>query len=139
MFWSKSKFFKRPRKELLHDRVWLIESLERMRLDVEYFIEAYDYFIDHPEDYDGATVVKDLKDFVGIDLSATRHDYDYLIELKKRRWFNWIGYKMRADFMYGKNMENLGKGIWTPYTRVFFLWVSTPIYLLVLWGGNLKK
>lgn len=132
MFWSKSKFFKRDRRALLEDRVFLVSALEKMRLDETLFLEAYDYFIDHPESYDGATIVKDLKDFIGLDLSATRHDYDYLIELKKRKGLNWLIFKLKVDFRYGKNMENLGKGIITPYTRTLALWLTTPIYLVIL-------
>ena len=124
------KFFNRPFQQVLDDRKKVKILLQLKGLDVDYFLEAYDYFAVHTEKYDGASIVKDLIDLVGLDLGALRHDYDYIHLLKKYKGFEWLKNKFKYDFDYGKNMERLGKGIFTPYGRTFLLWLSTPFYYL---------
>lgn len=100
-------------------------------IDPRPYIVAYKYFSNNPDRYDGATIVKDLVDCNGIDLSALRHDFEYIRILPTKFCiFKWLKYKLQSDFNYGKSMEKLGKGVFTPYTRVALLWLSTPLYPL---------
>lgn len=125
------KFFNRDKIEIKKDRRKVKALLNLKGLDSKYFLEAFDYFVDNPESYDGATIIKDLIDVVGLDLGALRHDYDYLYTLPKFKGIQWLKMKAIVDFNYGKNLEELGKGIFTPYSRTFLLWLSTPFYLLI--------
>lgn len=134
MIFGKPKHFYMPKEYLVRCRADIVLYLELKDQNVDYYIEAYDYFLDHPTEYDGATIVKDLID-VYIDLPAMRHDYDYVVNLKKYKGLKWIVKKLTYDFDYGKNIEKMGKGIWTPYMRSFGLWLSTPLYWL---GQKLK-
>ena len=100
-------------------------------IDPRPFVVAYKYFENNPHRYDGATIVKDLVDCNGIDLSAMRHDFEYIRILSQKFCIlDWIKYKILSDLRYGKNMERFGKGVLTPYGRTFLLWISTPLYPL---------
>jgi len=46
---------------------------------VSIFLDAYDYFIKHPSQYDGATLSQDLYDINGLELGSMLHDYLYKI------------------------------------------------------------
>jgi len=127
---SDPKFFNRPYDSIMKDRKKLEIYLKLKGPYSEYYLEAFDYFIIHSDGYDGATIVKDLIDLVGVDLAALRHDYDYIHLLKQYKGFKWLKKKLKYDFNYGKNMERLGKGVIEPYIRVFLLWLSTPFYLI---------
>ena len=132
MIFSKPKFFHLSRFFLLKARQEIEMYLDLKGMIKDYYLEAYDYFMDHPTKYDGATMVKDLND-VYIDLTAMRHDYDYIVELPKHRGWEWLVEKVKIDFRYGKNIEMMGKGTWGAYSRVFGLWLSTPFYLIFKW------
>ena len=110
----------------------LIRYLEIKELEflTAYFLEAYDYFIKHPNQYDGASFIKDLEDLPELSLSAMRHDFDYIINLPKYKGCKWLRKKIQFDWNYGKNLEKLGKGVSIPYLRVFGLWAITPLYWL---------
>lgn len=131
MFWSKSSFFKQP-QNVLNDKFNHVIALfghKGFREDqYSLFLTAYRYFIDHPSQFDGATIVKDLYDIKGLDLSAMKHDYIYLTTLPKFKGLEWLRIKIKYDWQYGRDMELLGKGITTPYARAIGLILSTPIY-----------
>ena len=77
-------------------------------------------FVEHPTEFDGATIVKDLVDIGELDLDAMVHDYDYINGANR----NFIK-KWKADIKYIKNMERNGKGI-----RIFRLLLLTIIGII---------
>lgn len=88
--------------------------------DISDYLNAFDYFIRHPNKFDGATIVKDLVDIGELDLDAMVHDYDYIHGANR----NFIK-KWKADIKYIKNMERNGKGI-----RIFRLFLLTIIGII---------
>ena len=85
--------------------------------DISDYLNAFDYFIGHPTEFDGATIVKDLVDIGELDLDAMVHDYDYIHGANRNFVKKW-----KADIKYIKNMERNGKGI-----RIFRLLLLTII------------
>jgi hypothetical protein len=131
MFWSKSTFFNQSKKLLAQKRIDVVNRLSMQGVPNERFLKAYDFFVYNPNEFDGATIVKDLDDIKGLDFSAMAHDDFYINELPKYSGFKWIKQKIKADWQYGRDMELLGKGISTPYLRAIGLIVSTPIYWII--------
>ncbi|NQY29965.1 MAG: hypothetical protein HRT69_10900 [Flavobacteriaceae bacterium] len=143
MLFSKNNFFKPASGET---KAQTNARLDAKRLDVlEYLrikgipkfwkqlvLDAYDYFEQHPNEFDGASIVKDLDDLPNLSLAAMVHDYLYLIELKKNKGWRWLYGKCIYDYWYGKLLEMFGKGIFTPYFRTVLLVLSTPFYWLLL-------
>ena len=118
MFWSKDNTFKKSKQELNILRKNIKAYLhikERKMSDITDYLNAFDYFIGHPNEFDGATIVKDLVDIGELDLDAMVHDYDYIHGANR----NFIK-KWKADIKYIKNMERNGKGI-----RIFRLFLLT--------------
>lgn len=111
----KSKdFFKQSALELVNKRRLLIKYLESQEYSQEkinIYLEAYNYFIYHPNKYDGATIVKDLHHIKGLDINAMLHDYQY-INYKVASSFK---YKYYSDYIYAKQMEKQGRG--------FYAWI----------------
>jgi len=113
MFGSKNDFFKQEIKILEKGRIDLEELLSikgRSKEDIQEYVFAYDYFVANPEDFDGATIVKDLLDVKTkegyLDCDAMLHDFDYISGANKS-----FRKKYYADIKYIKNMEKNGKGI----------------------------
>lgn len=136
MLFSKSKFFKRSHLELKEDRAKVIKVLEWNGIDNSRFLKAYDFFVENPSKFDGATIVKDLCSIRGLDFAAMNHDYFYIVILKQYTGFKWLIEKIKSDYQYGKDMENLGKSIYASYSRVVGLIISTPFYLLIKNAGK---
>ena len=123
MFWSRDYTFYNDKETLEKYRKYLKVLLYikgRDIKDIQEYLNAYNYFITHPSEFDGATIVKDLVDFGELDLDAMVHDYDYLHGANR----NFIK-KWKADIKYIKNMERNGKGI-----RVFRLLLLTIIGII---------
>ena len=123
MFWSKDYTFKKSKGELdiLRKNVKAyLHIKERKMADISDYLNAFDYFIRHPNEFDGATIVKDLVDIGELDLDAMVHDYDYIHGANRNFVKKW-----KADIKYIKNMEKNGKGI-----RVFRLFLLTIIGIL---------
>lgn len=131
MIWSRPKYFHLSTNYLKANRRELEYFLNLKGVNPDKYLEAYDYFVENPKKYDGATIVKDLDDVFGLDLSALRHDYDYLVPLKKEKGLKWLKMKFKIDFEYGKSMEIMGKHPFVAYLRVFLLWITTPFYLII--------
>ena len=120
MFWSRDDTFKKSKTELdiLRKNIKAyLHIKERKMSDISDYLNAFDYFVEHPTEFDGATIVKDLVDIGELDLDAMVHDYDYINGANR----NFIK-KWKADIKYIKNMERNGKGI-----RVFRLLLLTII------------
>ena len=136
MLGSNNKFFYKNHKALARHRHNLFFTLVNFEVqDIEKWLLAYDYFCQNPHKFDGATIVKDLETINGLDASAMLHDYEYL---HIQNWWSIKGLKtkLKADFDYGKHMEQTGKGSVTAYTRTVLLWLSTPFYYLIFKAWN---
>ena len=88
--------------------------------EISEYLKAFDYFVEHPTEFDGATIVKDLVDIGELDLDAMVHDYDYIHGANRNFVKKW-----KADIKYIKNMERNGKGI-----RIFRLLLLTIIGII---------
>jgi len=143
MLFSKNNFFQpvpgetkaQTNARLDSKRLDVLEYLRIKRIQgvwKMWILKAYDYFEQHPDEFDGASIVKDLDDLPNLSLAALVHDYLYLIDLKKYSGVRWFYKKCEFDYRYGKLLEMFGKGIWTPYLRTGLLVLSTPFYLLLL-------
>ena len=132
MFWSKNDFFKRDSVSLKADRikVSIILTLKGYTSEeVVPYLRAYDYFVINPNEFDGATIVKDLDDIPGLDLDAMLHDYEYLVDNVARGFIT----KWKSDMRYLEGMARKGKGyrtgrfvlltisgiVFVPYKRYF--------------------
>ena len=133
MFWSRDNYFKQDTGVLVRNWTAVSNVLKYHFIsDTEKYEKAYFYFIYKTDAFDGATIVKDLDDVFGLDLSAMVHDWEYIRNLPKYKGFKWLRYKLKIDYEYGKSMERLGHSLLTSYLRVFGLWLSTPFYLLTM-------
>ena len=123
MFWSRDYTFYNDKETLEKYRKYLKVILYikgRDIKDIQEYLNAYNYFITHPSEFDGATIVKDLVDFGELDLDAMLHDYEYINGANRSFIKKW-----NADIKYIKNMERNGKGI-----RVFRLFLLTIIGII---------
>lgn len=110
-------------------RKLLLNVLEDFKVqNLWWFVEAYDYFMKNPSQFDGATIVKDIPTINALDAPAMLHDYQYIqIDFWTRRGFVQ---KIQCDWSYGRNMEQLGVLPIIAYTRAVLLIVSTPLYYI---------
>lgn len=131
MLGSRNNFFKKPKPHLKELREAVNTLLIIKGVNPVRFLTAYDFFVFHPLEFDGATIVKDLDDLPNLDLSALVHDYEYINELPKYKGVKWLLVKIKMDWQYARNMELLGKGITIPYARALGLIITTPIYWLI--------
>jgi hypothetical protein len=79
---SKSNFFFQN-TEILEKKAFLLKLI---LLDCNFteneiikFEKAYNYFIENPKEFDGATIVRDLDTIKGLDAPAMVHDYRYIL------------------------------------------------------------
>jgi len=78
MLGSKSKFFYQSKYKLKAKKEQLIRVLIDFDIkDIYKFMDAFDYFCQYPEKFDGATIVKDLETIKGLDAAAMVHDWEY--------------------------------------------------------------
>lgn len=131
MMGSKNSFFFQS-PEILELKKVQIETLLKIKgyasKEAEIYLNAYDFFCVSPNQYDGATIVKDLVDIPGLDLDAMLHDYHYLV-------FNCasnLKYKFKADWIYTKGMERKGKGSYSCFSR--FVGLTTVGWLFVVYA-----
>ena len=116
MFWSKDNTFYKSKEELQYLLNDIIKILTiKKNKNIEQYIIAFNYFVDNPSKFDGATIVKDLVDIEELDLDAMVYDYEYLNGANRSFIRKW-----NADIRYIKNMEAKGKGI-----RVFRFFILT--------------
>ena len=131
MIFSKPKHFNKSKVFVEKARAEIVLFLELKNLDVDYYLKAYDYFVENPTEFDGATLTKDLKDLY-VDFSAMRHDYDYIVLLKKHKGLTWLKQKTKYDYDYAKNIERLGKGGFSAWSRFVGLLLITPFYWVMV-------
>jgi hypothetical protein len=89
---SNDYFNQEPNKLLLNWKVvdTYLVTQEYTIEEIAVYKKAYDYFIENPNSYDGATMTEDLKDVFNLDLDAMLHDFFYL------------RYNVSASFKYTK-------------------------------------
>lgn len=92
--------------------------------ELQPYLTAFNYFCEHKTEYDGATFMKDLVDFNGLDLDAMLHDYQYI----KLNVSSNIVYKWKSDWIYAKGQERKGKGSYSSFSRFLLLTImALPI------------
>lgn len=109
MIKSKNNFFYKPLNELLalkYDLLTLLKIKKRSEEDIKDYLKAYDYFMKNPNNYDGATIVQDLRDIDALDIDAMLHDYEYIHGANKNFILKW-----NSDLRYIQNMQRNGKGL----------------------------
>lgn len=109
MLGSESTYFHKSRFQLNVARLSLINYLKLWDYSpekIDVYLKAFDYFTVYPDQFDGATIVKDLAHFPGLDICAMLHDYHYIA------YNAGAGFKSKniADLIFAKEMERLGKG-----------------------------
>ena len=114
---SKSTFFLKSKEELAKN--WYL--LELVLIDFRFtqkeilnFSRAYNYFIENPNEFDGATIVRDLNTIKGLDAPAMVHDYRYILAYGVKD-------RLKADKEYLRNMIKLGVHPISAYLRFSLL------------------
>jgi hypothetical protein len=114
---SKSTFFLKSKDELAKN--WYL--LELVLIDFKFtgheiidFSRAYNYFIENPKEFDGATIVRDLNTINELDAPAMLHDYRYILAYG-------IKDRIKADQEYLRNMIKLGVHPISAYLRFSLL------------------
>jgi len=116
MIGSKSTFFAQDSEILKIYRRQVISILEIKDYDTEeinVYLKAFDYFCLNCNEFDGATVVKDLQDLPKLDIDAMLHDYQYLVQNVASTFYT----KWYADWLYAKGQERKGKGQYSSFSR----------------------
>ncbi|MGH2666056.1 hypothetical protein [Flavobacterium sp.] len=81
--------------------------------EIDVYKKAFDYFTAFKQNFDGATIVKDLKDVGPLDIDAMLHDYQYLVYNVSSNFYT----KWKADWLYAKGQERKGKGQYSAFSR----------------------
>ena len=116
MLASKSTFFSNDSEFLEVSRNQVISILQIKgynQNEINVYLKAFDYFCLNCDDFDGATIVKDLQDLPKLDLDAMLHDYQYLVQNVASNYYT----KWFADWMYAKGQERKGKGQYSSFSR----------------------
>jgi len=116
MIGSKSTFFAQDSEILKIYRRQVISILEIKDYDTEeinVYLKAFDYFCLNCNEFDGATVVKDLQDLPKLDIDAMLHDYQYLVQNVASTFYT----KWYSDWLYAKGQERKGKGQYSSFSR----------------------
>lgn len=116
MLVSKSKFFSQEKSLLIKARTqvsWLLHLKGYSYKQILVYLKAFDYFCLNCNDFDGATIVKDLQDLPHLDLDAMLHDYQYIVQNVASSFTT----KWYSDWMYAKGQERKGKGQYSSFSR----------------------
>lgn len=139
---SKNNFFTQSQDFLEEKRKHLINVLSDFGIDTEKdkrWLQAYDLFRNYTNQYmyDGATIVKDLHTIYGYDAPAGNHDISYIMN----DWFSFRGLinKFTLDYKYGLDMRALQIPYTTAWSRVFLLWIATPLWYIFLIFKKITK
>ncbi len=108
--------------KLLREKMeWLLYAKDYTKEQIDIYKKAFDYFVENKTSFDGATIVKDLKDVGGLDLDAMLHDYHYIVyNCGANLYVKW-----HCDRLYAIQMERKGKGEWSAWSRFAGLIVSS--------------
>jgi hypothetical protein len=140
MYGSRNYFFLQDKVQLAKAKrklLSVLEAKERNGNDKRKYLIAFSYFCNKPQDYDGATIVKDLVDVrqgkYYLDMDAMLHDYEYVIGKADTIKDRWI-----CDKKYIRNMELNGKGIRIPRLIILTIYGAITISYKKI-KGWLKK
>jgi hypothetical protein len=110
MFGSKNIYFRQSAERLIIGKKDMINYLADKGYDdsqIDVYIEAYTYFVNNPDDFDGATLVKDFYDLFKLDLDAMLHDYLYI----KYNAGTSFKYKKMTDMLFLHGMIKKSKPV----------------------------
>lgn len=123
---AKDFFYQSP-KVLSQYRKWLVDYLtlyKRTQSVIDVYLWAYDYCVNHPDTYDGATMTEDL-DFNGLEPESMLHDVLYVC-------LNTAGnfkYQYISDLMIKREMEIHTKSSIETGKRFYLLLLKTPLFV----------
>jgi hypothetical protein len=128
---SKSTFFLKSKEELA--KKWYL--LEITLIDFKFteheikgFKNAYNFFLENPYEFDGATIVRDLNTINELDAPAMLHDFKYIFS-------RGIKHRLKYDKEYLDNMIKLEVHPISAYLRfglLIFLNISGIYFLYKL-------
>lgn len=81
MFGSSNNFFQENHdfEIIRHDLKYILEDIWMLDNNlIDFYLEAFDFFVKNPKKYDGATIVNDYFIIPGLDIWAMIHDYMYI-------------------------------------------------------------
>ncbi len=124
-------FLEVPREE--QEGYWrdIVNSLKSLNIQdskIKEYEVAFEYFLNNPDKFDGATFVKDLfilkisqrdrfGDRIKLDINAMLHDYEYL-----RGDFYSLKKITISNLNYIKNIQACGQGLhWTRFIGLTFI------------------
>jgi len=116
MLGSVSHFFEQDKETLAQKWVDVSELLRLKGYSLEcrlIYLKAFDYFTINPNDFDGATAVKDLVDIPDLDLDSMLHDFHYIAY----NVASSVSMKWRADKLYALGNERKGKSEYASWSR----------------------
>lgn len=129
MLGSENDFFVQSPSNLVrcrYDMLEVLDLLNRSDEDKLMYLDAFNYFIANPEQFDGATVMRDLFSLKypnrKLDIDAMLHDYEYITGANRS-----FKLKHEADFRYFNNMLKNGKGA---HTIRLILLIITGIFFV---------
>ncbi|MFM1776346.1 MAG: hypothetical protein RJA53_1956, partial [Bacteroidota bacterium] len=123
MFGSINIYFRQSPEALIKGKkevMYYLASKGYNDNQIKLYLDAYDYFVVNPTDFDGATLVKDFYDIPGLDLDAMLHDYHYI----RYNVATNFKYKKMADKLFLVGMLKKGKNIEASLRRYHALNVS---------------
>lgn len=114
-----------------NDMINVLNALDRSEKDIEIYCRAFDYFVQFPKLFDGATIARDLYHvcyYVNgkkykLSIDAMKHDWRYIVHLGNRDYK--ANYKWNKE--YFNDMLRNGKG--TRYLRFIGLVIVGPFYV----------
>lgn len=129
MLGSSAKIFNQlSHKQLIDLRGRVVMLLTAKAYSVGQIIiyeKAFDYFVENKTQFDGATIVKDLKDVGGLDLDAMLHDYMYIVYNCRSNFYT----KWYCDKLYAVQIERKGKGEWSAWSRFIGLTITSIVWV----------
>jgi len=120
MLGSESNFFSSDKETLDYIKGEMVHFLKLHKTKtsvIDLYVEAYEFFIEHPKKFDGATVLKDVEIIPNLDIWAMIHDYMYI---KFNVAVSWR-LKYYADIIYTLEMERMGISYSTTWVRFVLL------------------
>lgn len=135
---GKSKIFHLEKEFLIStvrpDLINALIRLGRSDKDINEYLIAFDYFVENPKKYDGATIVRDLYiiryrlfgTIFKLDPDAMLHDYEYIMKRANRNFIR----KIVSDYKYFMNMLKNGKGLQLTRFILLNLLTLTVVYVL---------
>lgn len=123
MLGSKSDFFFSPKEKLEKTKKVMIDHLLLHNTSddiINIYLDAYDYFITNPSQYDGTTILKDIEVIPDLDIWAMLHDYLYV------RFNVSVNFKQKyySDIIFTKELERMGHSWEVSWIRFGLLTLS---------------